>query len=186
MEWQFLFLSIAPLVAFMAFAASARRRAGIAAAIVVAALELGYNSVRLGFLEPFSLLSAALYGGLGAWSLRVDDDRPFKLQPVVFEICAAAALVYYEIVLDTPLLAVILKEHIGLHDALQPYQRGYATVYATTLSRSLPVVLVLHAALTARAAWARSTWCWFNVRVFGLYLMVGLLFLFERLLGITP
>jgi len=186
MQWQFFFLSIAPLVAFMAFEASGRRRAAITAAIIVAVVELGYNSARLGFLGPFSLLSAALYALLGAWSLQLDDDRPFKLQPAVFEICAAAALVYYQVVLDTPLLAVVLKEHIGLHDAIEPYQRGYATVYATTLSRSLPVVLVLHAALTARAAWACSTWCWFNVRVFGFYLMVGLLFLFERLLGITP
>jgi hypothetical protein len=50
----------------------------------------------------------------------------------------------------------------------------------------MPVLLVVHAALTARAAWKGSTCAWFNVRVFGFYGMVALLFLSERLLGVTP
>ena len=122
----------------------------------------------------------------GAVSLRRNDDRYFKLQPVAFEICVAAVLAYFVFVLDTPLLAVLAEDYIGVHAELEAYQRGYATIYATTLSRSLPVLLVVHAVLTARAAWKRSTCMWFNVRVFGFYGMVALLFLAERVLGVTP
>ncbi len=186
MQWQLLFLSVTPLIAYMALWARGHQRRGIVTAIVVAALELGYNSFQLSLLEPFSLLSLTLFALLGAWSLSKQDDRFFKLQPVAFELGAAAALVYFDLILDTPLLAVIAKDHLRLHDALAAYQRGYATVYATTLSRSLPYVLVLHAALTAHAAWSRSTWHWFNIRVFGFYAMVAVLFVGERLLGVTP
>jgi intracellular septation protein A len=185
MQWQFLFLSVAPLVAYMAFWARGQARWAVGAAIAVAGVELGYNSFQLQMLEPFSLLSFVLYLGLGSWSLRVRDDRPFKLQPVIFEISVAAVLIYYYLVLDTPLLTVIVEEHLGLHEVLAAYQRGYATVYATTLSRSLPYLLLLHAVLTAWAAWTASTWRWFNIRVFGFYIMFTALFLGERLLGIT-
>ena len=185
MQWQLFFVSIPPLLAYMPFALRDKPRPAIGAAVAVSAAELGYNSAQLGFLEPFSLLSLALYAAFGALSLRQDDDRLFKLQPAVFELCVAAVLVYYEVVLDTALLAVVAEEHLGLHQALEAYQRGYATVYATTLSRSMPYLLVVHALLTARAAWAWSTWGWFNLRVFGFYVMLAVLFIGERLLGVT-
>lgn len=185
MQWQLLFLSIPPVVVYLALWAAGRARLGILAAIGTAALELLYNSLALGFIEPFSCFSFLAFLVLGAWSLRTQDDRIFKLQPVAFEVFLAAALVYYRVVHDTALLAIVVEDYLGLHEVLESYQRGYATVYATTLSRSLPFMLLLHAALTGYAAFARSTWWWFNMRVFGFYAMLAALFVGERLLGIT-
>ena len=186
MQWQLLFVSIPPVIAFVAFSRVGTLSEAVLGAIVVSGFELIYNSLQLGFVEPFSLCSLVLFVGFGAVSFRRNDDRYFKLQPVAFEICVAATLGYFVVVLDTPLLAVLAEDYIGIHASLEAYQRGYATIYATTLSRSMPVLLVVHAALTARAAWKRSTCVWFNVRVFGFYGMVALLFLAERLLGVTP
>jgi intracellular septation protein A len=185
MEWQLLFVSIAPVLAYGALWTFGRPKAAIVVSVVVACAGLVFNSLRLGFVEPFSSLSLVLFAALGAWSLAVDDHRPFKLQPVMFELCCAAVLVYYNVILDTPLLPLVLEEHVRLHEVLEPYQRGYATVYATTLSRSLPFVLSLHAAITAYAACTLSTGWWLSIRVVGFYLMVGVLFVGERLLGIT-
>lgn len=186
MQWQLFFLSIPPLVAYVVLWTVDRPRWGIAAAVAVAGLEAIYNSLQLELVEPFSVASFALFLGLGGWALRTADERIFKLQPVLFEVWVAMVLVYYGVVLDTPLLAVIVEEHLGLVDALAAYQRGYARVYATTLSRSLPYLLAIHAALTAYAALKRSTWWWFNIRVFGFYAMLAILFLAERLLGVSP
>lgn len=186
MEWQLLFVSIPPVVAFVAFSRVGTLREAILGAVVVSGFELLYNSLRLGIVEPFSLCSLALFLGFGALSLRLDDARFFKLQPVAFDLCVAAAIVYFGVVRDTPLLAVIAEDYIGIHAKLAAYQRGYATIYATTLSKSMPILLVLHALITARAAWMRSTCWWFNVRVFGFYGMVAVLFIGERLLGATP
>ena len=186
MQWQLLFVSIPPIVAFVVFLRVGTLGEAVLGAIVVSGFELLYNSLQLGIVEPFSLCSLVLCLGLGAVSLRRSDDRYFKLQPVAFELCVAAALAYFAFVLGTPLLAVLAEDYVGIHAELEAYQRGYATIYATTLSKSMPVLLVLHAAMTARAAWKRSTCWWFNIRVFGLYGMVAALFLCERLLGVTP
>jgi intracellular septation protein A len=185
MQWQLFFLSIPPTVIYVAFWATGRSNAGVFAAIAAAALELLYNSLALGFVEPFSSFSLLGFSLLGALSLRTADDRIFKLQPVAFELFVAAALVYYRVVHETALLVIVVDDYLGLHEILQSYQRGYATVYAATLSRSLPFMLVLHAAWTAHAAITRTTWWWFNVRVFGFYVMLAVLFIGERLLGIT-
>lgn len=186
MQWQLFFLSIPPVVAYVVLWSMGRPRLAIGAAVAVAALEAIYNSVQLELVEPFSMLSFGLCLALGAWSLRTADERIFELQPVLFEICVAAVLVYYRLVLDTPLLVVIVEDYLGLFDVLATYQQGYARIYATTLSRSLPYLLVIHAALTAYAALRRSPWWWFNIRVFGFYTMLVILFLTERLLGVTP
>lgn len=186
MHWSLLFVSVLPLTAYVVCWSVGQSRLGVAIAVAVAGLELVYNSVQLGFVEPFSAFSLASFGILAAVSLRSGDERIFKLQPVVFELGCAAVLLYYDVVLDVPLLAVIVEEHLGLFDLLAAYQQGYARVYAATLSRSVPYVLVVHAALTADAALMRSTWWWFNIRVFGFYAMLTALFLAERLLGVTP
>jgi intracellular septation protein A len=186
MQWQLLFFSMVPVVAFMASRAKTQLRGALGAAVAVAAIELAYNSCRLGGVEPFSLVSFALFGLLGGLALHRDDEWFFKLQPVALDVILAGAFLYYGLVLEIPLFAVIMEEHVGIHEILPPYQRGYATVYATTLSRSLPYLFLVHAGLTAYVAARRSTWWWFHVRVFGFYAMLAALFLAERLLGVTP
>jgi intracellular septation protein A len=186
MQWQLLFFSMAPVVAFMAFRAWGPPRRALVAAIAVAALELAYNSQQLGGVEPFSLASFTLFGLFGGISLHRNDERFFKLQPVALDLILAGTFLYYGLILDIPLFAVIMEEYVGINEILPPYQKGYASVYATTLSRSLPYLFLVHAGATAYAAIKRSTWGWFHVRVFGFYAMLGALFLVERLLGVTP
>jgi intracellular septation protein A len=186
MQWQLLFFSMAPVVAFMAFRVQDEPRRALGAAIAVAAIEFTYNSYQLRGVEPFSLVSFALFGFLGGIALRRDDEWFFKLQPVVLDVILAGTFFYYGLVLETPLFAVIMEEYVGIHEILPVYQRGYATVYATTLSRSLPYLFLIHAGATAYVATKRSTWWWFHVRVFGFYAMLVVLFLAERFLGVTP
>jgi intracellular septation protein A len=185
MQWQLLFFAMAPVVAFMAFWVQGKPQRAVGAAIAVAAIELAYNSYQLGGVEPFSLVSFGLFGLLGGLGLYRDDEWFFKLQPVALDVILAGTFFYFGLVLETPLFAVIMGEHVGIHEILPAYQRGYATVYATTLSHSLPYLFLIHASVTAYVASKRSTWWWFHVRVFGFYAMFAALFLAERLLGVT-
>lgn len=186
MQWQLLFLSMAPVVAFMALHGRYGLRSAVGAAISVAALEFAINSHQLGGVEYFSLTSLALFVVFGGVALLRGNERFFELQPVALDVAMASVFLYYGLVLDTPLFAVIMEEHVKAYEILPAYQRGYAAVYATTLSRSLPYLLLIHAGLTAHAATTRSIWWWFNMRVFGFYALLILLFLAERLLGVTP
>lgn len=186
-QWQLLFFAMIPVAAY----AGLRGRgvavpAAMGIATSVAALELAWNSLRLGRVETFSLLSLLLFSVLGGLALLRSDERLFKLQPVLLDLGLAGVFLYAWYGNGVALLEVILDRHVGLFDALPSYQRGYASLYATTLSRSLPWLLLVHAALTAEAALRRSNAWWFVVRVPGFYLVLGALFLVERMLGVKP
>jgi len=186
MQLQLLFFSMAPIVAFMFVRERGPLRPALGAAIAVSAIELTYNSYRYGGTEWLSLTSFASFAVLGGIAFHRNDEWYFELQPVVLELILAGVFLYFWYALDTPLLAVILDDHVRIREILPAYQRGYATVYATTLSRSLPYLFLLHAGLTAVAAGHRSRWVWFNVRVFGFYAMLVVLFLVERVLDVAP
>ena len=185
MQPQLTLLSIAPILAFMTADRCGARRSAVPLALFVSGLEVLYNSFQLGFMEYFSLSSFALFLVLGGISVHRRDPLYFKLQPVAFEILVAGTLFFYAFVLDTPLLAVILLDHVGVNAWVPVYERGYVEIYAQTLSKSVPFLLLLHAALTAHGALRRSTWWWFNCRVLGLYVMITVLFLSERIFQAT-
>ena len=184
MQWQLAFASIPPLLAFAAVHPRWGTRAAVLAAIGVAALEWAYDSIQLGFVEPFTLASLLLFAACGGATLRRDDLRYFRFQPVAFEIVAAGALLYSNVVLGEPLFATIVQEHMGLVEALPPWRRGYAQSYTLAMAGSVPFVLLAHAALTAWAALRLSLSGWLWVRIAGLYAMLVLLFLVQRLLQV--
>lgn len=182
MQWQLLFLSVVPLLAFALVESAGKRRNAIVAAVLVAGVEFVFNSYRLGFVEVFSLVSLVVFVVLGRLSLQRNDSVFFKFQPVVLGLVLASVFWIHDAVADERLLALILEKHVRVNEVVPPYQRGYFAGYARTTSRSLPFLLVLHAALTAYAALRLSTWWWFAVRAVGFYLLVALLFFTERLL----
>lgn len=185
MQLQLAFASIPPLIAFVALRPLGGTRVALWAAIAVAALEWIYDSLQLGFVEPFTLTSLLLFAVCCGLSIRRDDLLYFKLHPVVFESLVAGAFFYSNLILAKPLFATIVQEHAGLIEALPPWQRGYFESYTLTLSRSVPFLLLAHAGLTAWAALRLSFWSWFWVRVAGLYAMLVLLFLAERILQVS-
>lgn len=185
MQWQLLFFSMPPILAFAVVEAPGHRKHAVSAAVAVAAVECGYNSWQLGRIEVFSLLSLALFLVLGGLSLQRDRIVLFKLQPVLLGLVWAGVFWIHDSLSDERLLPLILEDVVGVNEVIPPYQRGYFAGYARSMSTSLPFLLVFHAGLTAYAALRLSTWWWFHVRVFGFYLLVVVLFFTERLLAVS-
>lgn len=182
MQWQLLFFSMTPIAVFVVAQTFVNERRAIALSIVAAAIECGYNSYSLGFLETFSLFSFVLFTVLGALSIRTANSVFFKFQPVLIGVALAGVFLVYGLAFDTPLFAVIVEDHIGMKEVVPAYQRGYFSIYARTMSRTIPFLLLLHAALTGYAALKLSVWRWFLVRTVGLYLLIAVWFFAERLL----
>ena len=185
MQLQLLFLAIAPLVVFWVALQFRSEAEAVGLAIGTSALELVYNSVALGFLEPFSLVSFTTFLVFGMLAIARGKLAYFAFQSVVLEFAVALVFLYARFELDVRLVAVILDAYVEIDTIVAPYQRGYVDVYARTLSTSLPFLLLLHAGLLARFAVNRSVTTWVVFRVFGLYAMVGVLFVVERLLRVT-
>lgn len=184
MLWPLVFLSMAPIVVFAVARPLVGDRQALLAATGVAAIEAALDSALLGFVEPFSILSFLLFAGLSWLSARDGDLRAFQLQPVVLECLLAGVFFYFTFVLDRPLFAILLEDYVGLIDWVAPWQRGYFQGYALTMSKSIPFLLLAHAALTAWAARRLTFGGWLLVRIPGFYLMLTILFYAERLLQV--
>lgn len=182
MQWQLVFFSMAPVVVFAVARRSTTPVETALAVVATAALELAWNSVTVGFLEPFSAASLALFVVAGAVALRRDELRYLQLQPVILECLVAGVLLYYTFVLGKPLFATVVEEYVGLIDWLEPWRRGYFRGYALTMSKTVPFLLLVHAGLTAYATYRLSFAWWLVVRIPGLYVLLTVLFYAERLL----
>jgi intracellular septation protein A len=184
-QWQLLFFSMFPILAFAVVETISNRRNAVASAIVVSAAEFAFNSHQLGFLEVFSAISLLLFLALGVASLRSGRIVIFKFQPVLMGLLWAGAFWIHDARSGDRLLALILERHVRVNELIPPYQRGYFAGYAATMSRSLPFLLVFHAGLTAYAALKLSTWWWFGIRTVGFHLLVLGLFFAERLFSVS-
>lgn len=184
MQIQLLFVAVAPLVVFMITRRFRSDAEAIGLAIGASGLELVYNSVALGLLEPFSLASFLTFLVFGTLAIDREEMGYFLFQSVVFECAVALVFFYARFELDVRLLEVILDRYVQIDAIVPPYERGYVDVYARTLSTSLPFVLVLHAGCLAGIAVNRSVAAWFVFRVVGLYGIVGVVFVAERILQV--
>lgn len=185
MQLQLLFLSIAPVLVFALVRQLGFDKHAVLAAIVTSAAELAFNSLRLGSLEWYSLASFTLFAIMGSMSISRHDLRYFKFQPVVFEVGMGLVWLAYYLSFDIRLFQSIVRDTVGLFELVETFERDYYELYARTLSVSLPYLLFVHAAATAFTALRAPTWVWLTFRTVGLYGMIAILFVAERLLRVT-
>lgn len=182
MRWQLVFFSMAPVLAFALARPWVGMRQALLVSTAVAALELALSSAQLGFLEPFSLLSLALFAGLSWLADRRNDVRWFQAQPVVLETTLALVFLYDAALHDASLLRTVVAEGLGLFDWLAPWRRGYWEGYVRSFASLFPFVLLAHAGLTAWAARRLSFRAWVAVRIAGFYLLLAAVFFAQRLI----
>lgn len=181
MQWQLLIFAMVPAAVFVVARGVLDERRAIALSIAAAAIECVYDSYRLGFLEAYSLYSFGLFAILGVLSIRTSDALYFKFQPVLLGISVAVVFLVYQWAFDTLLFAVILEDYVGMKDVVPAYERGYFSIYARAMAQMIPFLLIFHAGLTAYAAMKLSVWSWFLIRTVGLYLLIAVAFVAQRL-----
>lgn len=182
MHWQFVVFAMVPTVAFAVLLPRGTMRRAIGVAIFLSFVEFSLNSIALGVVEPFSLLSLILFAGLGALSLKRNSATYFRLQPVFLEASMAIVFLIAAYAYSVPLFTILLMDWIDVDQAIPAYQRGYYVQYADSMSRSVPYLLFLHAAVVGWAAMSTSLRNWVLLRTLGLHFMLVVLFFAERLL----
>ena len=162
--------------------ARAPPRSTVAAATGLAGLEFALGCWAVGGVEPFTLASLVLFGGLGALAIRREATRVVRFQPVLLEVGMGLTFFVAYHLFDDPLFARLLSRPVGVLDQIPAYQRGYFVGYFETMSASVPFLLFLHAGIVAWAANRTSVIPWIAIRSIGLYVLVAALFFAERLL----
>lgn len=180
MSWGMLLQGILPLVVFAIVDIFAGVKWGVAAAMVIAAIEVGGTWWVSGEIDSTTVVSALLVIVLGGLSWWLDDPRFFKFQPVVLGVAMAGILAWYQW-FDTPLMLKLMERQSIM---VPPEMREMAAnpVVREMISRvsgDLVWFFLIHAALVAWAALRMSTMWWLVIRGVGFYVLLAALMVVE-------
>jgi len=168
-----------PLIVFALVDIFAGMRSAIAAAIVFALAEAAWSWHQFGEVDQITWLSLGLIVGMGVVSLRMQDSRLFKFQPVVMALILAGVLCWFEWQ-GQPLLVQMMPKVAALLPEEQRWTLSDPTVLKQMARLDLLMIptFIAHAAIVAWAALRKSTLFWLIARGVGFYvLMFGALLL---------
>ncbi|MCB9678908.1 MAG: septation protein IspZ [Alphaproteobacteria bacterium] len=169
-----LLFALLPLVAFYVVESAYGLKAGVAAAMGFALLDVGFGWYRTRKLSKMALFTAGLVLVLGSLSLLSDDERFVLWSPVVGDLVFAVILVG-SLALPASLIEVAYEESSPeqpLDDVLRRYLRGLTLRFALNLC--------VHAALTGWAT-TQSREVWLFVSGPAQYVLFGVQVAIEAL-----
>ncbi len=165
MNWSLFLITLLPLVIFVVVDIKAGMRAAVIAALGAAILFLIWSYFTFGRIDEIGLIEVALLGILGAISIKLNNSRFFKFQPVIIGIIIGLFLLYTQLFSEpflqrmVPMLKQLQPEMAHIYDD----PRMLALLSRTSLY--LIPVFLLHALLVAYAAVRKSNWFWIGTRV---------------------
>lgn len=164
---------ILPLIAYLLAETFLGVRKAVIIAFAIAAVEIIWSRIAMGYFEPTGLISAALIGVMGAISYRMNSPLMFKLQPVVLGVIFAGVLAWFQF-FDEPLIFKmfpLMRELMSPEQAAQLDDPAVRALLGRICGQMIGVFLV-HAAIVAIAAVRWNRWVWFLIRSLGIYLLV--------------
>ena len=170
MENSALYFGIIPLIAFVLIDSFMGLKAGLIAAIAFAFLESAASIYWFGGIDWLSILSLLLVLLLAYVSYRKKTAIHFKLQPVVLSIIFGMTfLITYW--MGRPIMySMLVKYQAQLPPQMQALMQDEQYIALLKLSSHyLGYALLLHAGLTAWAAFKMSNWWWVLIRGVGFY-----------------
>lgn len=171
-----------PLIVFAVADIFFGMRKAVLAAIVVGLLEAGWSWYSFGEIDQTTWISLGLILIMGAISLKMNDARLFKFQPVVMALVFAVTLGWFQFK-GTPLMVQMMPKVAKLFPAEQQ-EIATSPLMIEKMARLdlyMVVVFLAHGALVAWSALRKSTLHWIIMRGVGIYVLMfgamGLVFL---------
>jgi intracellular septation protein len=163
-----------PLLVFAIVDIFAGMRTAIIAAILFALIEAGWSWYQFGEIDSVTWISLGLILLMGLISIRMQDARLFKFQPVVMALVLALALAWFEWQ-GNPLLVQMMPKVAALMPPEQQALLNDEGILKSMARMDLLMIpaFIAHAALVAWAAIRRSTIFWLIARGVGFYVLMG-------------
>ena len=174
MEVSYLLLGLVPVLCFVLVDCFAGLKAGIVSAMILAVAECGYTIYRLGKLDLFALISTLLIILFGVASLKTQNSKFFKFQPVVIGTTLGLAMLGMQAYGEPSLIFFAKRYELLLPPEMKTMIRtneGIEILRAASISLSW--ALLFHAGLIAYSAIRLSNWWWLATRGLGLYLSLA-------------
>lgn len=179
-SWSALLQGILPLLVFVIVDVFAGLKWGVIAAIVFAFGEVGLTYAMFGELDQTTVIAALLVTVLGWLSIKMNNPKFFKFQPVALSVLLAAILAYFQY-FDVPLVLKYLDRHSVLVPAEMRAMMGDPLMRKRMgdVCGDFIYLLLAHAAIVAYAALRMSNVMWLIMRGVGFYLLVAVLCVIE-------
>ncbi len=165
MNWSLFLITLLPLVVFVILDLRGSPRAAVIGAIVTSIGFLVLSYFMFGGIDGIGIAEVLLFIVLGFISLRLNNSRFFKFQPVVVGVLIGLILLYSQ-VLHEPFLVRMLPmlQKLQPDIASQLDQPRFRELLARASLYLIPTFLG-HAAILAYTAMRCSNWVWIATRV---------------------
>lgn len=175
MDWAWVVQGLLPLIIFVIVDTFAGLKWGVVAALVVAVAECIWDYSQLGHVETITLVSFGLVAFLGLVSVKLNDSRFFKFQPVVVGVLLALFIAHRQF-FGVPLLVQLYPKMRKLMPpvVVAMYDGPMGQRILTVFSAALIFVLLTHALLVAIAALRKGNLAWILVRGIGLWVLMAI------------
>lgn len=162
-----------PLIVFAIVDIFAGMRAAIIAAMVFALAEAVWSWQQFGEVDNITWLSLGLIVAMGIISMRMQDVRLFKFQPVAMALIIAGVLSWFQLK-GSPLMVQMMPKVAALLPEEQRWTMSDPTILKQMARLDLLLIptFLAHAALVAWAALHKSTLIWIVARGVGFYVLM--------------
>lgn len=160
-----MFVALIPLVLFVLVDLKWGMRAGIVTACVMAVALIAYTWFRTGTIDQFLVGETVLIVVMGLVSLRLNESKFFKMQPVAVGVIFSSVILWYQF-FDEPLLIKMLPTMYAMMPQLKEfYSSDHALQVLDRLSLVMAITLLVHAALVAWVALKKGNVAWIMARL---------------------
>lgn len=170
MTWTLLIYGLVPLIAFVVVDLYAGIKWAVAAAVVLATLDVFATYYLSGTWDPGAIAAAVLITGLGIWTVRQNNPVYVKFQPVAVAAVFALLLIYFQFFGGGLVHRYLPLLESSLPPEMQPMLAD--PEFVALLDRSvtgLIGVLIVHGLWVAYAALKMSNVGWLLVRGIGFW-----------------
>jgi intracellular septation protein A len=186
MDFSSALVGFLPLIVFAIVDMFAGMRKAIIAAIIIAVGEAIWTWHAFGAVDPTTWISLGLVLLMGLISLRMQDARLFKLQPVMMAFVLVVTFSWFEWQ-GHPLLVQMMPK-VG--KLLSPEQQWIVSDERMIKSMARLDLLMIgvflaHGALVAWSALRKSTLHWILMRGVGVYVLMGIAMLLNFLIPLS-
>jgi hypothetical protein len=165
MNLELWLLMLVPLIVFVVVELKWGAKAGAISAVGLAILLGIYWYFRFGTIDETLVAEVALIAVLGAISVRMNDGRWVKFQPVAMAAGFAAYCAYFQIIGD-PIIIRWLPLMVKMAPQIEWMQTDPRAIYCLTgASHFFIWVFVAHGALVGFAALRFGSWWWLAARL---------------------
>lgn len=169
-------LSVLPLIAYVLGQRFFGLKQGLYSAMLAVGILIAYHYSIVGSIDTFLLAEALLFFAAGMISLKSENPKFFKFQPVVMGVIASLVLIWFQLFDQPILIAMLPKAKLMLPDQAHLFDNPKIIGSFARMSFNLCWVFPAHALVLAWSAlrWSNAAWLVTRLAIIPLVFLVSL------------